>query len=144
MVMMGKSLRPALANPGSPTGKAAQTLLQLQGFKLLWIKSRASFQGFGHQHFKISFLFLLSGGNICVPVESLGVCFQLISYPQFQAPTGGNGCRGTQGWAETQLPGSSVSKSCWFELKIDLFGTESASLLDRRNVCVCTGGRGNR
>lgn len=108
----------------------------IQGAQLLWIKSRAlgtSFQD----------LISLSAVRVEYFCSCRNPCFQLVIYPQFQAPMEGNGCRGTQGWAGTELLGSSARKSCCFELKIDFFGTESP-LLDGRDVCVCTGGRGNR
>lgn len=77
-----------------------------QGAQLLWIKSRVSFQGYGHQHSKISFLFLLSGRNISVPVETLGVdVSRSLLIPNSKRPRKGTavvGCRdglGQSYWA---------------------------------------------
>lgn len=56
--------------------------------------------GVCHQHSKIV-LFLLSGGNIFVSVETLGVCFQLVPYPRSKRPREGTAVVGHRDGLDT-------------------------------------------
>lgn len=148
---MGKYSWLVLASPKSPMRKSSEfhPIPEIRDAQLVWIKAGVSFQGFGYPRLQniltLPFSFCCQRGIfLLLWKHSVMSVFSSLSVHSFKSPWKGGSVVGcSQWWTKTELAGSSIRKCSCFELKIYLFQTESASLLGKSNMCVCTGTRGN-